>query len=207
MVVRFREYRGQHVRFRPNDTAEDRVALIPDLGYRPDELNLYSEVDPLHENVPPLRGPSALRYVVTHHRRELFTEILPAAPALVYMETLQDRVGAYVVNKCAGSRADPVRLKKEIKDYAASLGFALCGVTLLDRRFVVDGFDDRRRGALRAPGIRSCANRDSGRPQAAPTRWSSAPTRGDAPRRDTPDATLVIHTRSVARGCAMSHHG
>jgi ferredoxin len=34
-------------------------------------------------------------------------------------------------------------LKKDLKDCAASLGFALCGVTLLDRRFVARGFDDR----------------------------------------------------------------
>jgi len=140
---RLREYRGQHVSFRPPGNDADRVALVPNLGYRPEELNLYTEVDPLQENVPPLRGPNALRYVLTHHKREMLTEILPAAPALVYMETLQDRVDAYMVKKYAGTRPDPARLKQDIKDHAASLGFTLCGVTLLDRRFVVDGCDDR----------------------------------------------------------------
>jgi ferredoxin len=139
--MRLREYRGQYVKFRPDDMAEDRVALIPNLRYRPEELNLYSEVEPLKENVPPLRGNNALRYVLTHHRREALTEILPAFPALVYMEGLQDKVDARMAKKYAGSNPDPARLKQDIKDYAASLGFALCGVTLLDRRFVVDGFD------------------------------------------------------------------
>jgi ferredoxin len=141
--MRLREYRGQHVRYRPNDVAEDRIALIPNLEYRAEELALYSEVDPLQENIPPLRGPNTLRYVVTHHKREMCSEILPAVPALVYMETLQDRVDTYMVKKYAGSHPDPARLKQDIKDYAASLGFALCGVTLLDRRFVVDGYDGR----------------------------------------------------------------
>jgi len=139
--MRLREYRGQYVKFRPDDAIEDRVALIPNLEYRPEELNLYSEVEPLKENVPPLRGNNALRYVVTHHRREAVTEILPAAPALVYMDTLQGRVDAYLVKKHTGKLPDPAQLKQEIKDYAASLGFALCGVTLLDRRFVVEGCD------------------------------------------------------------------
>jgi ferredoxin len=166
--LRLREYRGQRVRYRPGDAAEDRVALIPGLGYRPEELNLCSEVEPLQENVPPLRGPNALKYVWTHHKREAFTEILPAAPALVYMNTLQDRVDAYMVNKHAAGCPDPAQLKKEIAEYATSLGFSLCGVTLLDRRFVVDGFDDgfpypravvlgmkmRREWLLQAPNYR-----------------------------------------------------
>jgi ferredoxin len=141
--MRLREYRGQYVKFRPDKMAEDRVALIPNLEYRPEELNLYSEVSPLQENVPPLRGPNALKYIWTHHKREALTEILPAAPALVYMDALQDRVDAYMVKKHTGKPPDPVQLKQEIKGFAASLGFALCGVTLLDRRFVVEGFDDR----------------------------------------------------------------
>jgi ferredoxin len=140
-MMRLREYRGQYVKFRPGDAVEDRVALIPNLEYRPEELNLYSEVDPLQENVPPLRGNNALRYVWTHHRREALTEILPAAPALAYMDTLQGRVDASMVSKHAGCRPDPVVLKKEIRECAASLGFSLCGVTLLDRRFVVEGSD------------------------------------------------------------------
>lgn len=141
-MARLREYRGQHVKLRPNDMAEDRVALIPNLGYRSEELNLYTEVEPLWENVPPLRRPNALKYVWTHHRREALAEILPAAPALVYIDTLQGRVDAYLVENNPGD-PDPVRLKREIKEYAASLGFAFCGVTLLDRRFVVEGMDGR----------------------------------------------------------------
>jgi ferredoxin len=139
--MRLREYRGQRVRFRPPGPEEDRVALIPNLEYRPDELDLYSEVDPLQENVPPLRGPHALQYIVTHHKREALMEIAPTAPALVYMEALQPLVDSYMAKKYSGPGPDPVRLKQDIKAYAASLGFALCGVTLLDRRFVVEGSD------------------------------------------------------------------
>ena len=141
--LRLRAYHGQGVRFRPTGPEEDRVALIPNLAYRPDELNLYAEVDPLQENIPPLRGPQALRYVWVHHKREALSEILPAVPSLVYMETLQGRVDEFMVRRHAGRRPDPARLKQDIRDYAASLGFALCGVTLLDRRFVAEGFDAR----------------------------------------------------------------
>jgi len=70
-----REYRGQHVKFRPDDAIEDRVLVIANLEYRPEELNLYSEVDPLQENVPPLRDNNALRYVVTHHKREIESDL------------------------------------------------------------------------------------------------------------------------------------
>jgi hypothetical protein len=97
--LRLREYHGQRVRYRPGDVSEDRVALIPGLGYRPEELNLYSEVEPLQENVPPLRGPNALKYVWTHHKREALIEILPATPALVYMDALQGRVDAAEVRE------------------------------------------------------------------------------------------------------------
>ncbi len=141
--MRLREYRGQHVKLRPPGPHEDRVALIPNLGYRPQELNLYSEVDPLEENVPPLRGTNALKYVWTHHKREMLPEILPAVPALVYMETLQKKADQRMVRSNAARRPDPAQLKQDIKEYAASLGFALCGVTLLDRRFVVEGCDNR----------------------------------------------------------------
>lgn len=139
--MRLREYRGQRVKFRPPGPEEDRVGLIPNLKYRPEELNLYSEVDPLSENVPPLRGPRVLPYVITHHRREMLTEIAPTTPALVYMEAFQARVDNYMVKKYASARPDPVRLKDDIKACAASLGFALCGATRLDRRFVVAGKD------------------------------------------------------------------
>lgn len=141
--LRLREYRGQHVKFRPNDMEQDRVALIPNLEYRPEELNLYSEVDPLHENVPPLRGSNKLGYLFVHHKREVIPEISPTLPALIYMEALQGRVDGKLVKKYSGRRPDPVRLKQDIKEYAASLGFALCGVTLLDRRFVTMGNDGK----------------------------------------------------------------
>ncbi len=83
------------MRFRPPGPEEDRVALIPNLEYRKDELDLYSEVDPLQENVPPLRGPALCSTCVTHHRREALTEIAPTAPALVYMESAAGE-GRYV---------------------------------------------------------------------------------------------------------------
>jgi len=73
--MRLREYRRRYVRLLPDDLLKDRIALIPDLEYRPEELNLYSEVDPLQGNVPPLRDNSALRYVVTHHKREIESDL------------------------------------------------------------------------------------------------------------------------------------
>ena len=123
--------------------AEDRIALIPGLQYRPQELNLYSEVDPLRENIPPLRGARALSYVAVHHKREMVTEIMPTAPALAYMELAQSIVDRHLVKKHSGELPEAARLKADIKQYAAALGFALCGVTKLDRRFVVEGMDSR----------------------------------------------------------------
>ena len=122
---------------------EDRVALIPNLEYRPEELNLYSEVDPLEENIPPMRGHNKMNYLFVHHKREVIPEISPTLPALIYMEALQGLVDRNLVEKYSGQRPDPAQLKQDIKDYAASLGFALCGVTLLDRRFVTRGNDDK----------------------------------------------------------------
>jgi ferredoxin len=141
--MRLREYRGQHIAYRPNDMGEDRIALIPNLEYKPEELNLYSEVDPLQENVPPLRGLNKMAYMLVHHKRELIPEISPTLPALIYMEALQGLVDKNMVRKHSGPRPDPARLKEGIKDYAASLGFALCGVTSLDRRFVTRGNDHK----------------------------------------------------------------
>ena len=139
--IRLRAYRGQHVKYRPQDLMEDRVALIPNLEYNPEELYLYTEVDPLEENVPPLRGSSKLAYMLVHHKREFFPEISPAVPALVYMEALQSLVDRRMIKRFSGKRPNPARLKEDIKAYAASLGLTLCGVTLLDRRFVTRGND------------------------------------------------------------------
>ena len=139
--VRLREYHGQHVQFRPNDMEQDRVALIPGLGYNPDDMKLYTEVDPLQENVPPLRGSNKLSYLFVHHKREVMPEISPTLPALIYMEALQGPVDRKLAGKYSGRSPDPAGLKQDIKDHAASLGFALCGVTLLDRRFVTGGND------------------------------------------------------------------
>src|SRR5659263_756636 len=78
--VRLHRYRGQHVKARTAGPAEDRIALIPGLQYRPQELNLYSEVDPLRENIPPLRGARALSYVAVHHKREMVSAELLSPP-------------------------------------------------------------------------------------------------------------------------------
>jgi len=131
------------VKARTAGPAEDRIALIPGLQYRPQELNLYSEVDPLRDNIPPLRGARALSYVAVHHKREMVTEIMPTAPALAYMELAQSIVDRHLVKKHSGEPPEAARLKADIKQYAAALGFALCGVTKLDRRFVVEGMDSR----------------------------------------------------------------
>lgn len=141
--TRLREYRGQHVKFRPNELPEDRVALIPNLQYNPEELNLYTEVDPLRENVPPLRGSNKIAYMLVHHKKELIPEISPTLPSLIYMEALQGLVDKNLVKKFSGQRPDPAELKEDIKDFAASQGFALCGVTLLDRHFVTRGNDHK----------------------------------------------------------------
>jgi hypothetical protein len=134
-------YRGQHVKQRSSMAGEDRVTRIPNLAVRPDELNLYTEVEPLKENIPPLRGRSKLVYLATHRKVEMLPEISPTFPPLVFMEALQDRVDRRLVGKHAGRRTDPKTLKREIRDYAESLGF-ISGVTLLDRRFITSGHDD-----------------------------------------------------------------
>jgi len=141
--LRLREYQGQHVKFRPNDLGQDRIALIPNLGYRPEELNLYAEVDPLYENVPPMRSFNKAAYLFVHHKREFLPEIFPILPALVYMEALQSTMDKYLIKRYSRQRHDSAQLKRDIKDYAAALGFALCGITLLDRRFVTKGNDDK----------------------------------------------------------------
>ncbi len=142
-TVRCRTYHGQHVKFRPDDHAEDRVARIPNLGYRPKDLNLYTDVDPLGENVIPLRGKNKLTYLFVHHKREVIPEISPIIPSLLYMELLQNTIDRRLVGRHSGPRPDPKDLKQKIKSYALSEGFALCGVTLLDRRFVTSGNDEK----------------------------------------------------------------
>ncbi len=137
---RIREYAGQHVRYRPPCPAEDRVLKIPGLQVRPDELNSYTEIDPLQENIPPLRGLNKLRYPTVHRKKEALIEIAPTLPGLFYMEALQEAADAHLVGKTAAGRPDPVTLKGEIRAYAASQGF-ISGVTLLDRRFVTAGHD------------------------------------------------------------------
>ena len=139
MKRRLLEYRGQRVGRRGGIPLEDRVGLIPNLEYDREELDLYSEVDPLLENIPPLRGPNKISYIATHHRREALTEILPTFPALVRMEVLQDIADRLRTAASRGRKPDPAQLKRDIKAHAASLGFALCGVTLLDPRFVTAG--------------------------------------------------------------------
>lgn len=133
-------WRGQRVRTRPPFAGDDRVAGIPNLKVNIEELNLYSEVDPLRFGIPPLRPPRVLLYPITHRAVEILPELSPTIPPMVFMELLQKRVDRYLVARHRPAPHDGARLKKEIQDYAASLGF-ISGVTLLDRRFVADGRD------------------------------------------------------------------
>ncbi len=137
---RIRAYSGQHVRFRPPGPREDRLLLVPNLRLRPDELDAYTEIDPLLESVPPLRGASKLVYPFVHRRKEGLVEIAPALPGLIRMEALQKRADRRLVSEAACEAPDPVELKRDIRQYAASLG-CISGVTLLDRRFVTCGHD------------------------------------------------------------------
>jgi Pyruvate/2-oxoacid:ferredoxin oxidoreductase delta subunit len=140
MAPGIRAFRGQGIGFRAPAGTEDLVSKIPNLQVRPDELDLYTEVDPLLENIPPLRGPNKLRYVATHRRLESIFEISPTLPPLVYMEFLQGSVDRYLVSRHGGRRPDPADLKRGIKEYATGLGF-IAGVTRLDRRFITRGYD------------------------------------------------------------------
>ena len=140
--MRIRAFRGQRVGFRFAKETDDILVDIPNLRVRPEELNLYTEVDPLEENIPPLRGMNKLRYVPAHRRLESIFEISPTLPPLVYMKLLQKQVDRFLVGRHSGPKPEPDGLKREIKEYAARLGF-LMGVTRLDRRFVTRGSDGR----------------------------------------------------------------
>lgn len=122
--------------------AADRVLDIPNLAVRPEELAMYTEVEALHENIPPLRGLNKAVYPMAHRKVEAICEISPTFPALIYMELLQRFVDRRLVARHAGRRPDGAELKEEIRSFAAGQGF-ISGVTLLDRRFVVSDFDDR----------------------------------------------------------------
>jgi len=136
---RLHTYQGQHVKARPYTRGYDRIAEIPNLKVSVVELDLYSEVDPLEENIPPLRGAGKLMYLSAHRKVEFLPEISPTLPPLLYMEALQSRIDRRTVSRYE-RQTDRARLKEDIQAYAASLGF-ISGVTLLDRRFVTSGHD------------------------------------------------------------------
>lgn len=133
-------YRGQRIKARPPRAGEDRVVRIPNLEVSIEELNLYSEVDPLRFAIPPLRPPQVLLYPIVHRAAELLPELSPTIPPMLFMKLLQKRADRYLVSRSNRITRDGARLKKDIQDYAASLGF-ISGVTQLDRRFVASGHD------------------------------------------------------------------
>ena len=103
-AMRFHAYKGQGVSFRPPAPTTDRILEIPGLEVRQEELDLYTEFDPLKENIPPLRGPNKLVFPLVRRRREVLVEISPTVPPLIFMELLQRRVDRRLVGKHTGRR-------------------------------------------------------------------------------------------------------
>jgi ferredoxin len=115
---------------------------LPTLKIKPDDLNMYSEVDPVTEGVGgfgdkfwllvSLEIPKWWKY------RRLYGYGWRILWAMLRMNYGQWFDNFFVSRK---KETDLNRLKQEIKEFAAAQGY-ISGVTLLDRRFLAEANDD-----------------------------------------------------------------
>jgi len=144
-IFQMRRYnkKEQLVEFRLANQGKAITDNLPNVRIDPDLLDLYSEIDPLPIAVGAMQDFKSLTMKIEipkwSKRRKIKEYGWGTAKAILKTEVGQrffcNRVGP-------NQQKDLSLLKKEIREYAAGLGY-ICGFTKIDRRFIADARDEK----------------------------------------------------------------
>lgn len=141
---RIAEPRQQTIRFRRPNPGKGITDDLPALEIDPVALDAFSEMDP----VPELPGAMANKFMLVTRlelpkwgkRGKLIDYGWRAGKGLLRMDLGQPLLEREV---SADKEADLEKLKNEIREFAATVGYGLCGFTRIDRRFIAGGRDEK----------------------------------------------------------------
>jgi hypothetical protein len=132
------------VRFRRNNPGKRIADSLPALEIDPVAMDAFSEMDPLHE----LPGAMSNKFMVAvgleipkwGKRGKIIDYGWGVGKSLLRMYPWQPLFERKVSTE---KEPDLDRLKREIREFASSAGYSLCGFTKIDRRFIAEGRDDK----------------------------------------------------------------
>ncbi len=136
----------QQIELRPPNRGKTITDNLPTVDVDPAVLDVAAQINPItREGVPFFRSFWAVMLRVAFPawlRRGLFWRYFKGifGPDL-RMDLTQGFANRFRV--ASEPQCDPETLKEEIRIAAADLGFALCGFTRVDRRFIAGGADDK----------------------------------------------------------------
>ena len=143
---RLNRYRiwAQKVVPRPENPGKEITDSLTTLRVDPELVDLYSETDPLKELIIPFQNKVAAGIVlelpkwlkrgqVQNYGGKFFK-------GLMISELTQWFTNTFMVNKRKTALSV---MKQDIKKFAEKSGFALCGFTRIDRRYIAEGRDEK----------------------------------------------------------------
>jgi ferredoxin len=134
----------QTIELRRANPGREIVGHLPGLKIDQETLDTYSEIDPLPElpgvMVDKLMLVARLELPKWMRRGKLGDYGWGVGKSLLRMDVRQPLFENHVAPK---KEPDLGKLKREIKEYAKSVGYGLCGFTRIDRRFIAEGRDDK----------------------------------------------------------------
>ncbi|MBU0991027.1 MAG: hypothetical protein KJ737_00920 [Proteobacteria bacterium] len=133
----------QKVEPRPPNPGKEITDKLSFVKLDPINIDLYSEINPLDELIVEMADKFALATLTEipkwYKRNKLIKYGWGVSKSLLKMNFLQDFQNRLVSKK---REEDLDRLKKDIKEYSAGLGY-ICGFTKIDRRFIAKARDEK----------------------------------------------------------------
>jgi len=131
------------VEIRPPNPGKIITDNLPTVKVDPETLDTFSEVNPLSELPGCMRDKVRLVYKIEFpkwaRRNKINDYGWGVFKGILKMDFGQSRSGGAVSKS---KQVDLVALKKEIREYAAGLGY-ICGFTKIDRRFIAEAKDEK----------------------------------------------------------------
>ena len=132
----------QRIDLRPPNSGKAITDNLPTVQIDPEALDMFSEIDPLEELISMMRRKIVFGIKVELPKWGRRGKLIEYGWAGVIFGLLRMDIGQFFTKRLVSRMRenDLVKLKKEIVDYASSLGY-ICGFTKIDRRFIAQGKD------------------------------------------------------------------
>lgn len=140
--LRIGNRRTQRIELRPPNPGKEITDNLPTLQIDPEALDTYSEIDPLPELVGVMRDKLMFVIKIELPKWGMRGKVIEYGWDGVLLGLLQMNIGQFFAKRFISREReeDLAKLKKDILEYASSLGY-ICAFTKIDRRFIAHGKD------------------------------------------------------------------